>query len=271
MTSANPPHDTLREDETLVAPQRPHDDFSFDELANAYNFKVTSDRRLIFARLLIKECKALQHPVRVLDIGCGRGIGRRMDYLHAISKHVDDFWGLEPDEGVQPDDGIFNHFQHALMETAKLPDDHFDLAYSFMVMEHVADPDAFMKAVCRTLKPGGTFIFMTPNGNHYFTRIASLAHRLKLDEFILKFLKRSEAEDYHYPVQYKFNKVSQVKACLQKTGFDRGQYAYMESKGPASYLPGPLRPILWIMNLKRRVIRQDDCLLTLIGRTERKA
>ena len=84
----------------LIAPQRPHDDLSFEELATRYNFRLTSDRRRVFARLVIKECQRCTAPVRVLDVGCGRGIGRQPEYQWAIRQHADEFWGLDPDTTV---------------------------------------------------------------------------------------------------------------------------------------------------------------------------
>ncbi|MGI9012637.1 MAG: class I SAM-dependent methyltransferase [Phycisphaerales bacterium] len=252
--------------QSIIEPRRPHDDFSFEQLAASYNFKLTSDRRRVFSRLVVKECDQIEAPRRVLDIGCGRGIGRRLEYAHEIRRHIDDFWGIEPDQSVTPEEGLFDHFQHALMETAVLPEDHFDLAYSFMVMEHVADPESFMRSLHRSLRPGGVFLFMTPNGRHYFTRLAKLLHRLKVDELTLRFLKRTEAEDYQYPVQYRFNHASDIHSCVTPIGFDTPQFAYLEAEGPTSYFPGPLRPILWMMNSKRRVIQSPRCLLTLTGR-----
>ena len=59
------------------------------------------------------------------------------------------------------------------METADLPENYFDLAYSYMVMEHVADPVGFLKALVKCLQPGGVYVFLTPNKRHYFTITAS--------------------------------------------------------------------------------------------------
>lgn len=258
---------------SAIAPQRPHDDLTFDQLAGRYNFLLTSDRRLVFARLVIKECQRIRasssDPVRVLDIGCGRGIGRQVVYTHAMRAAIDDFWGIEPDESVTPEPGLFDHFQHALMETAALPEATLDLVYSFMVMEHVADPEAFLAATARCLKPGGVYLFITPNAAHYFTLTASIMHRLRIDEVVLHLLKRGEEESYHYPVQYKCNSPRQISAAAARAGFSKSSFVFLESEGPTGYMKGPLKLAYHALRAKRRVIRQKGCLLTLTARLVR--
>jgi SAM-dependent methyltransferase len=207
--------------------------------------------------------------VRVLDIGCGRGIGRHPEFQQVIRAHADELWGVEPDETAIPAPGVFDEHRHALMEAADLPAEHFDLAYSCMVMEHVADPDVFMQAVHRCLRPGGVYLFATPNRRHYFTRTAALLHALRLDELVLRVIKRHTVDDYHYPVQYRFNRERQINACAERLGFLRPEYVYIEAGGPRGYLPGPLAPIYHLMALKRRLIRRPRALLTIICRVTR--
>ena len=109
--------------DATLAPVAPNDALSFDELSRAYNFRATSDRRRIFARVVIERALATGGETsRVLDIGCGAGIGRSMDYLRSVRSRVGELWGIEPDPGVTPGDGLFSNFQHALIETAELPE-----------------------------------------------------------------------------------------------------------------------------------------------------
>jgi len=246
---------------------KPHDQLSLDELAASYNHENTSARALLLAKLLLDEVKDREGPVRALDIGCGHGLGRDPVKTRMIAAHVDEMWGIEPDEGVTPPEGIFGHFQHALMETAELPANHFDLAYAYMVMEHVADPPAFLRAVHRALKPGGVFVFATVNGKHYFTRAAHLMHVLHVDEVMLRLLRgRQFTEGYHYRVEYKCNTRRQIERAAADAGFESPTIAYIEEMGPAPYLPGPLKIGFHVMNAKRRVIRKPESLLTLMAR-----
>ena len=251
---------------------RPNDTRSFEELAASYNVLNTSNAKIMFTRVVIGECTRRRRPVCALDIGCGRGVGRVVEYAREIRKHVDDFWGIEPDPGVRPEDGLFDHFQHALMETAQLPENQFDVAYAYMVMEHVEDPEGFLRAVARCLKPGGSFIFATPNGRHYFTRIAGLAHTTHLDEAILRLIRGKERkEDYHYPVRYRFNHESQIGRATRALGLKPPEFVYIESEGPKGYMRGPLRPLFHALAWKRRVLKDRRALLTMIGRVTKPA
>lgn len=138
-------------------------------------------------------------------------------------------------------------------------------------MEHVADPDGFMRAVARCLKPGGSFMFATPNGGHYFTIAAKAVHRLKIDELVLRLVRGGKEEEYHYPVQYLFNTERAIDACARRTGFSTPEYAYIEYQGPGGYMRGPLKPLYHLLRLKRRVVRRPKSLLCMIGRITKAA
>lgn len=257
-------------DMTLPDPRAPHDDLSFEELAGRYNFEQTSQDWRVFTRLAMKECQkrgGREGGVAVLDVGCGHGIGLRQEYQWAIRELVADYWGLEPDPNQHPPEGLFDYHRWSLMEDADVPADHFDVVYSAMVMEHVVDPDAFMRAVHRCLKPGGVYLFLTPNARHYFTRIGSLALRLGQDERLLRLsVKKQDIESYHYPVQYRFNSEPVIDACAARLGFEQPEYAYLEAKGPIGYFPGPTKVIFHALAAKRRRVRNSKALLAMVCR-----
>ncbi len=258
-------------DMDVIKPERPHDDLAFEELARRYNFRLTSNPKHLFTRLVVKECRARPSPVRVLDIGCGRGVGRIRELPWVIRRFADELWGIDPDESVGPMANLFDHHEHAFMETAKLPEEYFDVAFSYMVMEHVSDPDAFMAAVMRCLKPGGAYLFATPNERHYFTRIASTLHKVHLDEFVLRLIKGHKKDEYHYPVEYRFNGERRIDACAQRQGFQSPEYAYVESEGPIGYQPGPLRPLFHVFTIKRQLFKSPKALITLLCRMTKPA
>lgn len=238
----------------------------FDELKKSYNFRHTSGRIELLSNLIVEEAGRHPRPVRVLDIGCGRGIGLDPGSHGAIRAHVDELWGIEPDPGVTPPPGVFTNFQHAMMETARVPEGSIDVAYSSLVMEHVQEPGAFLRAVHRALKPGGVYLFMTINGKHYFARIARTLRAMKLDELVLRMVRRDVVEEYHYPLAYKCNTQGQLRRLAAETGFEPPEFVFVERDEPSPYLPGPLRSVQLVLDAKRDRWRKPGALLEMIGR-----
>ena len=253
----------------------PHDTLSFEELASAYSYNQTSDRRRLFVRLVLDEIRRRPGPARVLDIGCGSGIGSgpqvKLDYLRAVRGEADELWGIEPDEGMMPEPGIMDRFEHATLEGADLPADSVDVAYSFFVMEHVDDPSAFLTSLYRCLKPGGTYLFVTPNRRHLFTILAKTMKAMHIDEVVLKMVRGKMVDAYHYPVRYRINDPEAIGRHAADVGFNPPEFGFFESYSMTSYFRGPLRPMLWALSAKRKLIRNPRCLLNLVCRMTKPA
>ncbi len=61
-------------------------------------------------------------------------------------------------------------FRNENLEALTYPDASFDLTVSLDVMEHVNHPDAALREIARTLKPGGAYLFTAPT---YKERLAT--------------------------------------------------------------------------------------------------
>lgn len=259
---------TVSESGTAPASAQPRRCWSFDDLKLSYNFRHKSNQTEVFLDLLAEEVARHRRPVCALEIGCGRGMALDPWKTRRAAALFDELWGVEPDSRVEPAQGAFTHFQHATLEEADLPESHFDLAYSRMVMEHVEEPSAFLRAAHRVLKPGGTYLFLTVNGSHYFARIARLLTAMRLDDLVLGVILKGSA-GYHYPVAYKCNTTADLMQLCEEAGFDAPEFVFIERRGPAPYLRGPLKPILYTMNRKRDIVRRPELLLELIGRVRK--
>src|SRR5256885_15800022 len=95
----------------------------------------------------------------VLDLGCGRG------------GVVELFWReAKLAAGLGPDSPSLSGHRAPGMPVIRgvgerLPfiDESFDLIVCLWVLEHLQDPAAMMREVHRVLRPGGHFVFLTPN------------------------------------------------------------------------------------------------------------
>lgn len=103
----------------------------------------------------------LTPTAKVLDIGCGRG-----GLVEQLNHPLNQIMGIDPD--------WLSLWEHRLTlpRVAGVSDDlpfaptTFDLAFASWVLEHLSRPFLTFQSIARILKPGGVFIFITPNGRH---------------------------------------------------------------------------------------------------------
>lgn len=99
----------------------------------------------------------------VIDVGCGEGYGPAI--LSARASWV---------TGVDVAPEVVEHaranyqrenlcFERVEAGSLPHPDNSFDAAVSFQVIEHLADEELFLAEIARVLKPGGQAILSTPN------------------------------------------------------------------------------------------------------------
>lgn len=89
-----------------------------------------------------------------LDIGCGS-----KPYAHLF--HTDKYIGIDLEvSGHKHIDSHIDVFYDGV--TIPFENDYFDSVVCFEVLEHVFNPDTFLKEVNRVLKPGGAAMFTVP-------------------------------------------------------------------------------------------------------------
>jgi ubiquinone/menaquinone biosynthesis C-methylase UbiE len=117
---------------------------------------------------------------RVLDVGCGKGI--MLDRLSSSFKTE----GFGVDVSNESLKGARSESLHvprvavAAGEDLPFPDDCFDLAVSFDVLEHVPVPEAVFAEMVRVLRPGGSILCYAVSGKNAFTLNWFLAQGLDL-------------------------------------------------------------------------------------------
>ena len=182
---------------------------------------------ILAERLLKRYFGAQLHPYRIfenevqrrltpehtlLDAGCGRGAPVLLKFAGCAKKLIGvDLVDFE--SGISGVELIRSDLGHMKIETASV-----DIAMSRSVMEHIADPLQVYTEVSRVLKPGGYFIFLTPNLWDYASIIAKLVPNSMHPTIVAK--TEGRAPEDVFPVVYGTNTRRAVRKWAKRTGFE---------------------------------------------------
>src|SRR5690606_30037167 len=109
----------------------------------------------------------------VLDLGAGAGIVAQMTFKGLASR----ICGVDLDARVT-ENPMHDEGQVADAGGMPSPDRTFDVVFADIVVEHLSEPVQVFLEVTPVLKPGGVFLFKTPNRTHYMPLVARLTpHR----------------------------------------------------------------------------------------------
>ena len=118
----------------------------------------------------------------------------------------------------------------ALIENDRFPvgDAEFDLAFSDYVLEHVERPEKFLAEVCRVLKPGGSFLFRTPNLYHYVALVSSATPHWVHDRVANKARRLSSEAHAPYPTFYRLNTRAAIRSAARASGLEAAELRMVE-------------------------------------------
>ena len=113
---------------------------------------------------LLLDVTQLQTPGKVLEVGCANG-----SFLNRFDVKGFEVAGIEPSEaaskiardhfGINVETGVIESLELAHFE------DQFDLALSMHTLEHVLDPQLFVKHITKCIKPGGWLYLEVPDNS----------------------------------------------------------------------------------------------------------
>src|SRR5262245_14866953 len=150
---------------------------------------------------------------RVLDLGCGANAA-----LAPYRTPRREVWGTD----FQAHSHLQSPEWFRLLPACgaiSFPARHFDLVTSVMVLEHVADPFAFLREVQRVLRPGGVFVGHTISAGHYVTWIRRAFGLLPhaVSQAVVQRLYGRPCED-PFPAYYRLNSERSLRRASAHAG-----------------------------------------------------
>jgi SAM-dependent methyltransferase len=209
----------------------------------------------------------LTPETRLLDLGCGRGglveqlAEQSVDSSQYAEASVQNWVGVDPDVA-----SLREHRLVALPRLAALSDglpfrsDSFDLIFCSWLLEHLTRPFQTFAEIGRVLRPGGAFVFITPNGRH---PLALLNHTLgrvaQIQGWLVSGLYGRSAADA-FPTTYQANTTGQLQRLAQASGLHLSQ---LHTIPDPSYLA--FHPLLFRLMCHVEERLSDERKLHLVG------
>jgi SAM-dependent methyltransferase len=134
----------------------------------------------------------------VLDAGCGR------DAASAELCSAGTYIGVDLERPRFRGNALQGNLENLALRTESI-----DLAISDSVLEHVADPSVVFGEIHRVLKPGGRFIFLTPNLWHYTALVAYMVPNRWHPRIVRQTEGRNEVDTF--PTLYRCNTAGAIR------------------------------------------------------------
>ena len=207
-------------------------------------------------QVLERRVRAQIHPeASVLDIGCGR----RAPMLRPFRGQAAHLYGIDLVDFALDDDGLILA-RESVCHMPSIASASIDIAYSRSVMEHIDDVVAAYTEIFRVLKPGGKYVFITPNMYDYSSIIA----RLVPNKYHARIVNRVEGrdEDDVFPTYYRSNSKTTIRKVASEVGFSVEELDYL---GQYPCYMTFSRPLFWLGCLYEKMLASARPLHCLQG------
>lgn len=171
----------------------------------------------------------------VLELGAGAGIVEQMNFRGKVAR----ICGVDPDERVLQNP-FLDEAKVGFGESIPYENAQFDLVFADNVLEHLDNPLDVFSEVARVLKPGGQFIFKTPNAWHYMPLIARITSH-GFHQYINRLRGREEVDTF--PTRYRANSRRSVYRLAKDAGLVvtdleliEGRPEYMRVSAPTYFV-----------------------------------
>jgi SAM-dependent methyltransferase len=183
---------------------------------------------------------------RVLDIGCGHSVNRSYEVYADRLGRLD---GVDPFPAIAHPEHLVNRWSCKL-EDIPVSSCTYDMAYSYMVAEHIKDIRPFLKKAIEIIKPGAAYWSMSPNAGHPFTWVTRIVQRLGMTTIYRKYVN-AFANDY--PAYYNLSNDAKILNAINhmRLPVSRVDFYYLPNVQWDMYFPTKLR---WIPHFLDRTI-----------------
>lgn len=182
--------------------------------------------------------KKLSKTASILEIGCGNGFVLEKIYQSGY-KNV---FGIEPsiDAVNKASKNIKNKIIVNMFKNNLFPKNKFDLIFLFQTLDHISNPNKFIKECHRITKQGGYFLAFNHN----------------VESFSAKILKeKSPIIDIEHTVLYSPKTIKNI--------FEKNKYIVQKVYSPYNILS--LKHLFWLMplskNIKQKILSSNSAIL----------
>jgi SAM-dependent methyltransferase len=211
--------------------------------------------------------EAIPRGCRWLDLGCGHQLlpeWRRATEATLVQR-AGMLVGLDPER-----EALRQHRTIALRiagDATALPfaDAAFDRVTANMVVEHLPDPRRQFAEIRRILRPGGRFIFHTPNREGHYVRLARLVPEAVKSLGVWLLEGRRPAD--RFPTYYRANSEGDIVSSAVAAGLRLVEIEFVASTALfAVVAPLAILELLWIRLTQRRFPRLRSNLVVVLER-----
>jgi ubiquinone/menaquinone biosynthesis C-methylase UbiE len=196
-----------------------------------------------------------------LEVGCGHEIlsDWRFDAERRLLDSASAVVGVDYDYDSLRKHRSLRDRCRADLSQLPFPAESFDLVTANMVVEHLTDPVRQFSEIQRVLRPGGFFVFHTPNALAYTMLAARMLPNGVKPALVRFFEGRPESDTF--PAYYRANRPKQIARVATAAGLRVVELHKVVTSPLFHMIPPLLVPeLLWIRILMKprfRELRQD--------------
>lgn len=182
----------------------------------------------------------LRPSARLLDLGCGRG-GLIEQLDHPLAQAV----GVDPDWQSLREHRLPLPRAAATSEALPLAAGCIDVAFASWLLEHLERPSLTMAQLARVLRPGGVFVFITPNKRHPLSGLNRMLGRFARLQgaLVARIYGRAGADTF--PTYYRANTAEDLRQLAAAHGLELITLQAIADPTYLAFTPALFRLMIW--------------------------